>query len=67
MIGLKSISGEEFILNSELIYKVEREFDTLITLVDSKTLRVQDTPEEIVEKVTEFKRRIFQPTMEVEK
>jgi flagellar protein FlbD len=67
MIGLKSISGEEFILNSELIYKVEREFDTLITLVDSKTLRVQDTPEEIVEKVTEFKRRIFHPTMEVEK
>ena len=66
MIQLSSVSGKEFYLNNELIYKIERDFDTIITLIDLKTVRVQDTPEEIVNKVIEFKKRIYQTEAGVE-
>lgn len=60
MISLRSCSGKDFVLNSDLIYKIEREFDTIITLIDQKTLRVEDTPEEIIHKVTAFKQQVNQ-------
>lgn len=66
MIKLKSVTGKEFYLNCDLIYKVEISYDTLITLVDQKTLRVVDTPEEIAEKVRVYKRSIYQSTWEME-
>lgn len=67
MIKLKSVTGKEFYLNCDLIYKVEISYDTLITLVDQKTLRVVDTPEEIAEKVRVYKRSIYESTWEMEK
>lgn len=60
MIQLKSVSGKEFYLNNDLIFKIERDYDTLITLIDHKTIRVMDTPEEISKKIISFKRDIFQ-------
>lgn len=59
MIILTSISGKEFCLNSELIYKIEEAPDTIITLTDGKTLRVNDKTEEIIDKIVNYKRRIF--------
>lgn len=67
MIQLKSATGKEFYLNCDLIYKVEQTYDTLITLTDQKTLRVLDTPEEIVEKVIAFKKQIYVMQWEMEK
>lgn len=66
MIPLRACSGKDFVLNCDLIYKVEREFDTIITLIDQKTLRVKDSPEEIIDKVTEFKRKTNQQKVEVD-
>lgn len=60
MIKLRTVAGKEFYLNNELILKLEREYDTLITLVDYKTIRVMDTPEEIADKVIAYKREIYQ-------
>lgn len=65
MILLRTVSGKEFYLNNDCILKIERDFDTLITLVDHKTLRVMDTPEEIAEKVIVFKQKIYQSSMGV--
>lgn len=59
MITLTSISGKEFCLNSDLIYKIEEVPDTVITLTDGKTIRVKNNTEDIVEKIIDFKRRIF--------
>ena len=59
MILLTSIKGKEFYLNCELIYKVEESFDTILTLIDGKSIRVKDSPEEIVEKIVEHKRYIY--------
>lgn len=66
MIQLSSVSGKEFYLNNELIYKIERDFDTIITLIDLKTVRVQDSPEEITRKIIEFKKQIYQKEAGVE-
>ncbi|GAB2491234.1 hypothetical protein GCM10008929_14210 [Alkalibacterium psychrotolerans] len=65
MIPLRTVSGKEFYLNNDCILKIEKDFDTLITLVDHKTLRVMDTPEEIAEKVLQYKKQIFQKSMGV--
>lgn len=59
MITLKSISGQSFILNSDLIYKIEEVPDTVITLTDGKTIRVSNTAEDILRRIIEYKRRIF--------
>lgn len=59
MIEITSLNGDKIILNSELIYKVEEFSDTIITLLDGKTLRVSESAEEIVNRIVVFKRRIF--------
>ena len=59
MITLKSINGKNFILNSDMIYKIEEFPDTVITLTDGKTLRVANSGEDIVNRIIEFKRKIF--------
>lgn len=59
MIILTSINGKEFCLNNELIYKIEEAPDTIITLVDGKILRVIEDTDKIVEKIVEYKRKIY--------
>lgn len=61
MIKLKTITGKEFLLNNDLIYRVDVEYDTIITLTNGKTLRVQNTTEEIQEKVMAYKREVMTP------
>ncbi len=65
VIPLKALSGGEFYLNNDLIVKIEALPDTVITLNDGRTLRVKDTPEEIIEKIIQYKRRIYQGNLEV--
>ena len=59
MIMLTSINGEEFCLNSDLIYKIEEAPDTIIILTNGKTLRVKNSIEDITDKTIEYKRQIF--------
>ena len=65
MIKLKSIAGKEFYLNADLIYKIETNYDTIITLTDQTTIRVMESPEEIVEKVIHLKRQIYKRSWEM--
>lgn len=58
MIALTSVSGKEFYLNCDLIYRLEHTFDTIITLIDGKTIRVVDSEEDIVKKMIAYKRKI---------
>jgi flagellar protein FlbD len=60
MIRLHSLNGSEFYLNNDLIVKVEALPDTVITLTDGRTLRVKEDPEEIIDRIIQYKRRIFQ-------
>lgn len=55
MIKLTSLHDGKFYLNIDRIERMEIISDTLITLVDGKVIRVVETPEEVIEKIIEFK------------
>ena len=59
VIKVTNINGVEYYLNCEKIEMIEMIPDTLITLRDGKKYYVRETPEELVEKIIEYKKRIF--------
>jgi len=58
MIELTSLHDEIFYLNIDRMEKMQVLSDTLITLIDGKVIRVRETPDEIIEKIIEFKKQI---------
>lgn len=66
MIMLTTINGNEFCLNSDLIYKIEKASDTIITLVDGRKLRVMDETKDVISKIINYKRQIYSGPLEVE-
>ncbi|PLX18343.1 MAG: flagellar protein FlbD [Candidatus Muiribacterium halophilum] len=59
MICLTEFNGKEVYLNTELIVKLEKSPDTIITLTTGKKIIVKEQPEEIVDKYIKLKRKIF--------
>lgn len=59
MIMVTNINGVIYYINCELIETIESIPDTLITLRDGKKHYVKETPEELVKKIIEYKKRIF--------
>lgn len=49
----------DFVLNAELIETVEETPDTVITLTNGKKLIVEESMDEIVRKVMDYRRAIF--------
>lgn len=58
MIPLTRLCGEEIYINSDLIELVERNPDTVITLVSGNRLTVRETPEQIAESIRTLRRAI---------
>ena len=58
MITLTRLSGSEFILNSDLIERVESTPDTVITLVDGTKYVVAESPTDIVRAVRRYRAEI---------
>lgn len=59
MIELTKLNGLKFVLNGELIESVEETPDTVISTTTGKKIIVAEKVEEVVEKVVEYKRKIF--------
>ncbi|MDD4569154.1 MAG: flagellar FlbD family protein [Tepidanaerobacteraceae bacterium] len=59
MIELTRMNGKMFVLNAELIETVESTPDTVVTLTTNRKLVVLDTKEEIINKVIQYKKRVF--------
>lgn len=57
MIELTKINGDKIIINAEEIETVETAFDTTITFRSGRKISVNETSEEITEKVVVFKKR----------
>lgn len=57
MIEVTRLNGKKLILNSELIETMESTPDTVITLTGGNKYVVGETTEELVRRVTEYKRR----------
>lgn len=51
MISLTRLTGSQFVLNSDLIERIDSTPDTVVTLVDGKKYVVVESPEEIVDAV----------------
>jgi flagellar protein FlbD len=59
MIRVTRINHTPLILNSDLIEHIETTPDTVISLNNGQKYVVREAAEDVVEKVVEFRRRIF--------
>jgi len=59
MIKLTGLNKKEFILNAEVIEKIEVVPETLITLLNGKKYIVLESTEEVIEEIIKYKRKIF--------
>lgn len=58
MIQLTRFSGSRFVLNSDLIERVDATPDTVVTLSDGTKYVVAETLDDVVQAVLEFRARI---------
>ena len=59
MIKITRLNKAQCFINAELIEQIESTPDTVISLVNGKTILVTESPQEIVKKIIRYKRRIF--------
>ncbi|MCX7812541.1 MAG: flagellar FlbD family protein [Pseudothermotoga sp.] len=59
MIWLTRLKGQRFVLNAEMIEMVEALPDTTITLFNGKKYIVQESVEEVIKRVIEYKRQAY--------
>ncbi len=59
MIALTRLDGTEFIMNSDLIETIEATPDTVITFAHDKKVLVREKPQQIVERIVEYRRMIL--------
>lgn len=61
MIRLTRINKVPLVLNSDLIEHLEVTPDTVVSLTNGQKFLILETPEEVIDKVVEFRRLIMQP------
>lgn len=59
MIKVTGLNKEEFILNSEIIEKIEIVPETLITLINGKKYLVLESSEVVIDQILKYKKKIF--------
>jgi flagellar protein FlbD len=59
MIEVTRLNKKEFVLNCDWIETVEATPDTVITLTNGKKYVVAEKVEDVIEKIIEYKRKIF--------
>lgn len=59
MIRLRGMNGKDYVLNDNQIEKIEEVPETVITLMNGNKYIVEETADEVVDKVIMFKRQIF--------
>lgn len=61
MIRLTRLNRVPLVLNSDLIEHIEATPDTVITLTTGQILRVRESADDVVERIVDFRRRIYGP------
>jgi flagellar protein FlbD len=59
MIYLTRLNSASMVLNSDLIEHIDITPDTVITLTTGQILRVREPADEVIQRIVEFRRRIF--------
>lgn len=63
MIKLNRLNGQEIIINADMIKYIEATPDTLLTLMTGEKLMVQESVEEVIERVIQFRRQVQYPQL----
>jgi flagellar protein FlbD len=61
MVRLTRLNHAPLVLNSDLIEHIDITPDTVITLTTGQILRVRETAEQVIQRILEYRRRIFGP------
>ena len=59
MIKLHKLNGTEIIVNAELIESMEATPDTVLNLATGNRFVVKDSVQEVVDKVVEYKKKVY--------
>ena len=59
MIQLTGLNKKEFVLNAEVIEKIETMPETLITLINGKKYIVLESTDEVIDEILKYKKKIF--------
>jgi flagellar protein FlbD len=60
VIHLTKLNGRSLVINADLIEQIEATPDTVITLTSGSILMVHEPVEEVVRRVMEYRRSVFQ-------
>lgn len=64
MIRVTRLNNKEFVINTDIIEFVESTPDTVITTTTGKKVIVKEELDEVINKVIEFKRKIYKGSYE---
>lgn len=59
MIRVTKINGVGYYINPDLIEYIEMAPGTLLCLTTGKRLNILEPPEEVIERIVEYRRRVF--------
>lgn len=63
MIKLNRLNGREIVVNIDMIKYIEATPDTLLTLSTGEKMMVQESVDEVVERVIQFRRQVQFPQL----
>jgi flagellar protein FlbD len=66
MIPLTRLNNTHLVINPDLIVFMEETPDTIITLSNGEKIAVQEKVKEVIRRVIEFRRCIFNPSIPIE-
>ena len=64
MIHLTRLNSAAMVLNSDLIEHIDVTPDTVITLTTGQILRVRESANQVIERIVDFRKRIFENQVE---
>lgn len=66
MISLTRLNNTPLVINPDLIIIMEETPDTIITMANGEKIAVQEKVGEIIRRVIEFRRRVFNCSLPIE-
>lgn len=58
MLRLTKLNGASIYVNPDLVRTIEQTPDTMLAMTDGQKLVVKESPEEVVDRLVEYRRRI---------
>lgn len=59
MVKVSRLNGKSFYINPDLIEFVEETPDTVLTMTTGKKLVVEETAEDVLQKIIDYKQKVF--------